>query len=91
MNTEKETENKIKLVVLDENVLGYIHPSRPEYIYPLRISILRGAWGDSWEPRLKNSGTFRLATEKDFNDFNVSFEGYKKHPEEYEWDNNFNN
>jgi hypothetical protein len=81
---------KIKLVVVNENTLGYILPEFPKQVSVLHASVLRGAYfgsignpipiGEKW-----CNHSVRLATEQDFNDYRVSIEGYKNHPEEYEY------
>jgi hypothetical protein len=79
---------KIKLVVVSDHTLGYIHPETPNQINVLWGFILKG--GKSWGsviplPIFNKNETIRLASEKDFNDFNVCFKGYKNNPEEYEF------
>lgn len=77
---------KTKLVVINENILGYIQPERPNYFCVLFASTLKGAtrFGGGGYPILKTDN-IRLANETDFNTFNVSFDGYKKQPKEYEF------
>lgn len=78
---------KIKLVVVDEHTLGYIFPEQPNTYHILKESILKGS------PYNYNNGTsrliynqkIRLASENDFNEFNVIFDGYKNNPNEYEF------
>lgn len=75
----------ILLVVADENILGYIYQNHPENLNILHGSILRGA-------TVYNGFTYtrgrsiRLASEKDFDDFRVCFDGYKNNPD-YQYEN----
>lgn len=80
-----DNETKIKLVVINENTLGYITPEQPYNYSTLHASILRGAIFELHPgPKLINkSDNIRLASEKDFEDYRYSFEGYS--PEEYEF------
>ena len=69
---------KIKLVVLEEHTLGYITELMPNYVSVLHGSVLRGSpYSIMNNNALIGNNKVRLATEKDFNDFNVSFEQYK--------------
>jgi len=76
---------KIKLVVFNEHTLGYIIPEIPNYIQPLRASILKGAPFETIETSkcIAKSDKIRLASAKDFDDFRCSFFGYTE--EEYEF------
>jgi hypothetical protein len=75
--------DKIKLVVLNENTLGYIIPELPNYVQHLHASVLRGATGSS--PSLVGStDKIRIASEKDFHEYGVYFGGYGN-KEEYEF------
>ncbi len=66
------TNGKIKLVVLNENTLGYIQPELPNYVQHLHASVLRGAYQSS--PSLVGStDKVRLASENDFSEYNVHF------------------
>ena len=72
-------KERIKLVVIDEHTLGYLYADRvQEYpeAYILHTSILRGSYLNQYNPVLLAGRTVRLASEKDFNDYRVSFEGY---------------
>lgn len=73
----------VKLVVMNENTLGYIQPETPDTINILKESILKGGYSSTTPHSLpiKQSDIIRLASEKDFNEFNVSFEGYKNDPD----------
>ncbi len=75
-----DIKDKIKLVVYKEHTLGYIDPALPNSVQILQSSPLRGAVGVS---NLQNSfhindmSEVRTASEKDFDTFRVSFEGYQ--------------
>lgn len=70
--------DKIKLIVINENTLGYIDPQVPMNYSILHASILRGATFELWPaPKMIfPEDKIRLASEKDFNDYRVSFKGY---------------
>ena len=70
--------DKIKLVVLNEHTLGYIFPELPGYVQILHASVLRGATSGRLESSVLTSpkDNVRLASEQDFNTFNVSFLGF---------------
>ena len=73
--------NTVKLVVVNENILGYIEPETPQSISILHGSILRGANRTEGNISLYGQEIVRLATEQDFINFNVSIEGYKNNPQ----------
>lgn len=79
-------DNRIKLVVFNNHTLGYIFPSMPNSISILHESLLRGAphttnaFPDS--KHINATDSVKLASEKDFNDFNVHF-GSFGNKEEY--------
>lgn len=79
---------KIKLVVADEHTLGYIIPETNS-LGVLHSSILRGSpLGNDQVMAAKPLGIFskiRPASEKDFDDYGVMFDGYKNSGE-YEYD-----
>lgn len=79
--------DKIKLVVFNEYALGYIMPERPDTVYTLADSVLRGApIRTITSPYYIGTGdTVRLAGKQDFDDFRVVFRGYDN-PEKYEYD-----
>ena len=81
---------RIKLVVVNENMLGYITPELPEYVGIFRSSILRGAtYPETSGPyMLRSFDKTRLASEKDFNDFRVVMNGFNNLPEVYEFATN---
>lgn len=73
---------KIKLVVYNEHTLGYISPTCDYMVQVFAHSVLRGAgcflgWT---EKCIGPSDNVRLATEQDFEDFRVSFVGFKTDP-----------
>jgi hypothetical protein len=70
-------ENKIKLVVINEQNLGYILPDSPEYAGLLRASVLKGSTFNEQTGSIyiKNQKV-RLATRSDFNEYRVNFTGY---------------
>lgn len=78
---------RIKLVVWKEHTLGYIFPQMPNCLCILHASILKGATFEV-HPESKyirdNDPDIRLASEKDFKEFNHSFEGYRN-INEYEY------
>ena len=83
---------RIKLVVIDEHTLGYLIPNS-NYAGVLHASVLRGSPVSGSPLSAMNPipvafKKVRLASEKDFNDFRVSFEGYKKNKNEYEFAEN---
>lgn len=74
------------MVVFNEYALGYIMPERPNTVYTLADSVLRGT------PRVMVApyyigvyDTVRLANRQDFETFRVVFDGYDN-TEVYEFD-----
>lgn len=79
---------KIKLVVAcqygdKENILGYILPELPNSLQILHASILRGAVADRLCGSVCLPEKWRLASADDFQEFRVSFDGYKNDRYEY--------
>ena len=79
---------RIKLVVFNEHTLGYILPEQPERVCILHTSILKGSYLSNSSTIYVSDGTVRLASEQDFNSFRVSFQGYDKLTEIYEYGTN---
>ena len=70
--------SKIKLVVLEEHTLGYIHPEMPNSVGILHTSILKGSSYNYWTGSvILGNKPVRLATEDDFTAFRCVFDGYK--------------
>lgn len=69
---------RIKLVVVNENTLGYIRPEQKDRYYILHASILKGAAFSLHPCDLLKPKTdkIRLATPKDFKEFRVSMKGF---------------
>lgn len=79
------SKQRIKLVVINNCMLGYIYPETPNSAGILAASVIRGAVcaSQAIEPKAVEPSEYRLATEKDFDEFNVSFKGYSE--QEYEF------
>ena len=77
---------KIKLVVVNENTLGYIDPRTPNNLSILRALGTKGSRfnNHSGPAALFEYDTVRLASEKDFDNIGVCFEGYGNDYYEYE-------
>lgn len=88
-NSKFSDMDRIKLVVYNEYALGYIMPERPNTVYTLADSVLRGApFRVMFEPYYIGShDTVRLAGRQDFETFKVVFDGYDN-SEVYEFDTN---
>lgn len=77
---------RIKLVVLNENILGYINPGLTDLVHILHASVLKGATAANFQSIIIGSGSnVRLASEQDFDNFRVSFDGYNNELE-YEFE-----
>ena len=83
----------IKLVVVDENVFGYIDPERPTVCGVLVGSVLKGYRGDDWGSiTIKTDSTpwgydYRMVEESDFDEFRINREQYlsTRYGIEYIW------
>lgn len=79
---------RTKLVVIDSHTLGYITPNNNVFAGVLHASVLKGASSScplsSMCPVSTRGRHIRLASEKDFNEFRVSFEGFNNE-KEYEF------
>lgn len=88
----KQNAERIKLVVLNEHTLGFIFPRSCYegewkdlvYINILHASVLKGAVNTTGPILVSPLDKVRLASEKDFDNFNVSFKGYDNE-QEYEF------
>lgn len=79
---------KVKFVVYEENVFGYVHPQRPDELNILATSPLRGAVASWLDGLILQPDVFahnvRAATRQDFAEFRIGYEQYAAHPDEYE-------
>jgi hypothetical protein len=79
--------NKIKLVVFDGFILGYILPKQPNYVQVLKESVIKGGCRASTVMRdsmyIHKSSEVRLASKEDFDDFNVYFGSFGNGEYEY--------
>ena len=78
-----------KLVVINNHTLGYIAPELPNYVQVLQASVLRGSARCSPLSSMDSIligklDNIELASEKDFDDFRVSFRGFENE-KEYEY------
>ena len=76
----------INLVVINNHTLGYITPERSNYVQVLHASVLRGSPKSSPLSAMESIlistlDILRLASEKDFDDFRVSFVGFDNEQE----------
>ena len=76
-------KGRIKLVVVDEHTLGYITPGL-NGIRVLHASILRGSPYCDTSVIYEEGKKIRLASEQDFDDYRVCFDGYRNNPD-YEY------
>ena len=73
-------EDVIRLVVLNEEIIGYIYPRRTSYVVALEIKPGRTtslATSVNKQCMVLLSDKVRLATEQDFDDFHICFDGFK--------------
>jgi len=76
------TTDKIKLIVIDEHTLAYSISDSMAGI--LRTSVLKGSNFNEYDNVSLDGHKVRLASEKDFDNFRVSFKGFDN-KEEYEY------
>lgn len=71
---------RIKLIVYNNYTLGYILPELPNRVQHLRTLFSRGGtWSMSEASKFVSPrDSIRLASEKDFDEFGVSFDGYRE-------------
>lgn len=77
-------QQRIKLVVANENTLGYIQPETPNSLCILHASILKGSTFSNTSGSVNLPQNHRLATKQDFDNFNV-FMGSFQNSEMYEF------
>lgn len=73
-------EDVIRLVVLNEEIIGYIYPRRTSYVVALEIKPGRTtslATSVNKQCMVLLSDKVRLATEQDFDDFHICFDGFR--------------
>lgn len=76
---------RTKIVVVDEQTLGYIFPFRPNVCHVLRAMISKGSYDVDGSSFFTDGRTVRLANAAtDENEFLVILSGYKNNPLDYE-------
>jgi len=72
----------VRVVVVNENALGYIYPDKPTHLSVLRASIIKSSRfrSEDGPQRFWDSDVIRPATKEDFDTFRVSFAGYERQP-----------
>lgn len=75
--------SRIKLVVINENTLGYLIPNT-KYAGVLRASVIKGSQFNDLDHVLITGKKVRLASKEDFEEYRVCFKGYDN-PDEYEY------
>lgn len=78
------TTEKIKLVIVNENTLGCIWPEYPNTLHVIQASGTRGSFMRNMENYSIKNTPVRLASEKDFEEYRVCFEGFNN-TNEYEY------
>jgi hypothetical protein len=75
-------EKKIKLVVIDDCMLGYILPETSNYATILASSVIRGgvSAGTPLTTKYIVHRNIRLATKEDFDIYRVCIKGYENDP-----------
>jgi hypothetical protein len=75
----KNTNEKIKIVVIQNNTLAYILPQTPNLAFILKTSILKGSRFNEFSSAISIDGlNVRLANINDFNDYRICPNGYLK-------------
>ncbi len=69
------TTNKTKLIVIEEHTLAYLPPNSNSAGI-LHTSVLRGSHYNKWNNIDVRGKKIRLASKKDFEDYNVHFGGF---------------
>jgi hypothetical protein len=80
------TSSKIRFVVVEGNILGFILPELPLSVQILSSSIIRGAsvsWMDGSYPLPLDPERVRPATRDDFKEFRIDPEPYARQPQYY--------
>ena len=77
--------DKIRLIVIDEHTLGYQISETMAGV--LQASVIKGATQSPWTNIIIKGKNIRLASQKDFDEFNVSMDGYKRAPHQFEFSN----
>ena len=82
-NLKNLYEYVFRLLVLNERMLGYIYSDKTSFVVVLAVEpgdcvslldAINMRWYVSFDDKV------RLATERDFDDFNVCFEGFRNDP-----------
>jgi hypothetical protein len=82
---KRSLTERVKIVVVDENTLGYIFPHQPNRCHVLHASILKGSWeqnGSSFYIDKKKVRLANAATDDD--EFRTHLSGYKRQSDLYE-------
>jgi hypothetical protein len=80
--------DKIRFVVCDENLFGYILPQLPNDVWILATSVIRGSiytWKDGSAPVPMDKSKMRPATRADFDTYRICPKGYDNDPARYDF------